>query len=290
MAQAKGMARLLVLGASGKLGRMLARLWHDAPPSGWEITWQFRREPGEGRVVWEPGAPLPLRRADAILALWGVTAGDDAALAENSRLAIEAQDLGRALGAARVFHCSSAAVYAPEAVLLPESRAGGPARPYGAAKLAMEHALADWVLAHPEGPAAVALRLANVVGADSLFAAITGGRGAVTLDRFSDGEGPWRSYVTVPALARVVEALLTAERIPFALNVATPRPVAMEALARAAGCDVAWREAPETAARMVALDTALLQALAPLPDQDAAGMIADWRRTSPEAACGGGRP
>ncbi|UYV36876.1 NAD-dependent epimerase/dehydratase family protein [Rhodobacteraceae bacterium D3-12] len=273
---------VLVLGASGKLGRMLRRAWELSPPEGLTIDWQYRENAPEAGRLWRVGeAPLPaLPRCDAILALWGVTPGAGRDLAENRRLALAAMDLAEALGATRVLHCSSAAVYEPGPVAQAEAAAGGAINAYGAAKLEMETALSDWRAAHPEGAESVALRIANVVGADSLFAAIGRGADPITLDQFADGEGPWRSYISPLALARAFATLLVAERgaLPRTLNIAAPAPVAMEALARAAGCDVAWREAPESAAPMVSLDTRALGRIIALAPETADEMIAAWRQ------------
>ena len=137
-----GFGLSIVLGASGKLGRMLRRFWRRSPPAGLTAHWQYREIPhGEG-VLWRPGDPPPsgMPKIDAILALWGVTPGPGRDLAENSRLAIAAMELGAALGAERVLHCSSAAVYEPGPDPLDETRAGGAINAYGAAKLAMEAA------------------------------------------------------------------------------------------------------------------------------------------------------
>ncbi|MEZ5713856.1 MAG: NAD-dependent epimerase/dehydratase family protein [Paracoccaceae bacterium] len=272
---------ILVLGSSGKLGRMLRALWRDGAGPGGSIHWQYRDNPGPGGVVWRPGEapPAGLPPIRTVLALWGVTPGPGRDLAENRRLALAAMELATALGATRVLHCSSAAVYPPGPAPLSEDAAGGGINPYGAAKLDMEAALGAWAAEHPGGARACALRIANVAGADSLFGAIAGGAGEVTLDRFADGEGPWRSYIPMPALARVLAALLTCPdaALPDAVNVALPRPLAMEALARAAGCRVAWRPAPEGAARMVALDTARLARLVALRDESAEQIVAGWR-------------
>ncbi|MWD27069.1 NAD-dependent epimerase/dehydratase family protein [Aquicoccus sp. SCR17] len=268
-------------GATGRLGGILLRHWRDAPPAGLEIVPVARRAM-PGAVVWTPGTdPAPLGRADAVLALWGVTAGNDAALGANRDLALAAMELARATGADRVLHCSSAAVYPPGPGPLDEEVPPAPARPYGAAKLAMERAVADWAAANPGGPRACCLRIANVAGADSLFTSLEG-EGPVTLDRFADGRGPRRSYVAGADLARACAALLTLppEELPEVVNVCGPRPVGMDALVRAAGRDLRWRDAPEGAIPEVALSDARLAALgaAARESDRAEALVADWRR------------
>jgi nucleoside-diphosphate-sugar epimerase len=198
-----------------------------------------------------PTKALP--RADAVLALWGVTAGDETALAANTTLAEDAQRLGAALGARLVIHASSAAVYGadPRARFSEDAPLDRPVTPYGAAKRAMEARLQALA---PQGPRAVWLRIANVAGADALFGNVARGT-PITLDRFADGSGPLRSYIAPQDLARVVVALARSDDRPEgALNVAAPGAVAMQTLLEAAGIPFEWRDAPETALQRVVLD------------------------------------
>lgn len=153
---------------------------------------------------------------------------------------------------------------------------------YGKSKLAMESEIdldrqkSD--LTH------IALRLANVVGADSLAPVLRGERPA-KIDDFSAGpdhQGPIRSYIGAKGLLQILDALCTlpATAWPKILNVAAPLPVSMDALALAAGQPVLWQPAPQTAVPVVTLDVSLLQTL--LPDiklaETAAELIAEWRR------------
>lgn len=271
---------LLVLGASGKLGHLLRRVWAVDPPVGLEIHWQFRSlpkdtPPGPGNIVWSPGQPWPQNapRPGAILALWGVTHGPQTNaqdLAENTDLARAAMDLAAEIGATRVLHCSTAAVYEPGPAPLTEDAAGGAINPYGAAKLTMEQAIAtrstpvDNIIA----------RIGNVAGADGLFAALRRG-GPITLDRFADGAGPSRSYVSPQALGHAFLALLSTEPGPHPLtvNLASNGTIAMADIVRAAGRDVIWRDAPSGASQTVWLSTTRLNRITPMPDETAADLI-----------------
>lgn len=267
---------LLIPGATGKLGRLMRRAWDIAPVPGWRPVWIGRRPAPGVDVIWHPDTPAPCM-ADAVLALWGVVpgAGD---LAENSRLARAAMALGRASGAGCVLHCSSSAVYGPGAQLT-EGATCAPTNPYGEAKLDMEAAIPG-----EAGPEACVLRLANVVGADSLFAALNSDAPMV-IDRFPNGQGPRRSYATPSGLWRAVAALLQADPLPGVINVATPVPMEMAVLARAAGQAFDWREAPREALAEVALDTGRLQRLigdtSPVTAEE---MIAEWRQLQGRAA------
>lgn len=209
----------------------------------------------------------------AIVALWGVVpgAGD---LDMNASLALSAQRLGAAIGADRVLHCSSAAVYAPGPVPCREGMEN-PQNPYGLAKRMMEQALRAWCTDHPDGPAACALRIGNVAGADSVFASIARG-GPVTMDRFADGHGPRRSYLDHATLGRVVQALLACPRadLPEVVNVANAGVIDMADLVRAADRRLIWRDVDHQG-HTVALDLSRLRRIVDPGPTDPATLLAD---------------
>lgn len=273
-----GPLRCLVTGANGQIGTFLRAAWHADP----EIapTWCARRSPAD--VVWSPGCAIPdLPRCGAVVALWGRTGGDTRTLAQNGELARAAGHLAQACGAGRVLHLSSAAIYGP-GTRMRETQPPAPANAYGAAKLDMEQVIADLP---GDGPRHVILRVANVIGADSLAAALRDRARPVTLDRFADGTGPCRSYIAPGDLARIFAALmrLPDDDLPDILNVAAPAPVAMEDLARAAGRPVLWRDATPGARPCVSLDTARLDRVLPgaVRCTTPAQMIGDWHRLEP---------
>ncbi|QFT93074.1 RmlD substrate binding domain protein [Roseovarius sp. THAF9] len=248
--------RILITGSGERLGRLLyaARERDDAP--GAEIQ---SRNAGRD-VQWQPGATAArLPDCDALVALWGATSGSAEELAVNARLVALSRQVAQGCGARVVFHLSSAAVYGPGARLAETARIA-PRTRYGAAKVEMERRVREGRASARE----CVLRLANVVGADSLAGALTSD-GTVTLDRFDGGRGPVRSYIGATDLLRVLRALAEAEadNLHFALNIAAPAPVAMDDLARAAGKRVAWRTAPAEAVQEVSLDTGLLQSVLP---------------------------
>lgn len=268
----------LVTGANGRVGRFLRAAWQAQ--SQILPVWCARRPPAD--IVWSPGQDVPeLPRCGTVLALWGRTSGDAATLAQNSALVHDALRLARVCGAGRIIHLSSTAVYGP-GTRMPETRDPAPVNAYGAAKLGMERTIEDLP---PTGPRHVILRVANVVGADSLAGALRGPKRPVTLDRFEDGTGPCRSYAAPGDLARVFAALmhLPGDRLPQVMNVAAPHPVAMADLARAAGRQVVWRDAPSGAQPCVSVETERLERTLPgtircfTPTQ----MIADWQGLEP---------
>ncbi len=274
--------RVIVLGATGRLGGLLL---HPACADAWGGVAAIpvaRRADVPGMLHWAPGMPTgSLPKADAVIALWGLTAGDDAALAINAALAAPAQALGRAVGARLVIHASSAAVYGAGADQFTETAPLDQSTiPYGDAKRAMEQALAKIVAdALPCDPSAVWLRIANVAGADALFRRMADG-GPITLDQFADHGGPERSYVAPQDLVRVCLALARASTPPSGpMNVAAPGAVTMQALLEAAGTPFTWRAAPRTARKRVVLDVARMMQHAPLPDtaSDAGYLVAAAR-------------
>lgn len=273
--------RTVILGATGKLGRMICRNWAQ------DRTRKFvkvSRKPIEGHAVWAPGQDSQsLGKVDAVIALWGVTSGDPDALEANRYLAIKAMELGAEVQASRVLHCSSAAVYQPQDYPLSEAARLAPLHPYGQSKLAMEQDVLNWAAENPDGPKPCLMRIANVVGADSLFAAFDR-EDDITLDQFANGHGPMRSYLTVSDLAHCLKRLseCPVEALPLIVNIATPGAMAMSDLAVAAGRKIIWRPAPETAVPHVELATARIAAVpgVTLNPKSAMQMIADWQNWS----------
>jgi len=278
--------RILVLGASGRLGAMLRRFW----PAG-QGLWQARSGPGgaeQGGPDWlrlDPlGDPAALSaaagRVDAILSLAGVTpaaAARGTDMGDNIALGLAAVRAGAAANVP-VLLASSAAIYGAQGGLLSEVPPPAPVSAYGRAKAEMEARAAD--LAAELGVAVTSLRIGNVAGADAILG---GWRAGFALDRFADGRTPRRSYIGPATLARVLGdlALRAARRrdLPGCLNIAAPGAVEMGALLDAAGLAWAPRPAPTGAIPEVALDVAALAGLVPL--DPAAGtaqmLVAEWR-------------
>ncbi|MEO0372327.1 MAG: NAD-dependent epimerase/dehydratase family protein, partial [Pseudomonadota bacterium] len=127
---------MLITGAGGKLGRLLRAARRALPDLHHDYVFQSR---GSGAdVQWSPGDSLaPLPRCTAVIALWGATSGDEAALAQNSLLVAQSRDLAQALRATRLMHLSSAAVYGP-GQNMNEDHATNPQNNYGKSKLEME--------------------------------------------------------------------------------------------------------------------------------------------------------
>lgn len=264
--------KILILGASGKVARRLRAVWTAMPPT-FEPIWWTRKD--VARFTRE-NAAVPLRAA-GVIALWGVSYGNEQELAQNVSLGRLAQQIAARIGADRVLHASSQAVYGRDCDHALETQILKPASPYGRAKIAME----EEVKRH--GPACpIILRLSNVFGADSLaFHMEQDAR--LQLDRFADGHGPSRSYIGAVDLARLLEALVQRPiaQVPKVLNIAAPRSLSMQSILETAKVPFDWRPAPQAALQRATLDTSfLLRSGLPVPQaQTAEALLQDWRDT-----------
>ena len=258
----------LILGATGRIGRAFRTLWLAGQwPGPARPVWHGRQS---GDLVWDMDSPPPrnIPPARGVIMLAGLTRGDPGALDINRRLALAAVALGRQADLGPVLLCSTSSVYGRDPGPHAEDDPAHPINPYGAAKLAMEAAVAG-------APGVTCLRIANVPGADDLL--LTAAQRRVPLDRFPDGTAPRRHYIGPLTLARTMLALLDAGPLPPILNVAHPGMIAMDALLSAAGCPWDWQPAPDTALPSLALDTTRLQALVPLPPADPGALVAEAR-------------
>lgn len=261
----------LVLGGTGRVGRMLAALW---PQDMRKPLWQRRAGAGpmqEGDVIWDiletapPALPHPV---SAVIVLAGVTNGTPEALQQNTRLAKAGSDLAAKLGV-KALVASSQAIYGRQEGSLLETDLPHPATPYGQAKWDMEQAVSNQ-------PHVTCLRIGNVAGCDGLFQAMA--RGPVKIDQFSDGQSPRRMMIGPRDLARTLASLsITNSALPTALNIANPDLVAMSAMADAAGATWGWKPAPDDALPALEMDVSALLAHIALPRATAQNIVAQAR-------------
>lgn len=266
------MNRVLVMGASGRLGTYLRQFW---PGLGVAPLWQYRANTPADGLLWAPlQDPVPdCGPVDTVLCMSGVTQG--AGLEQNTDLALVALEAARALGARRVLLPSSAAVYGATLGPHDEDDICHPATPYGLAKLAMEQA----ALAEADMLQVTCLRIGNVVGADTLWGGLSSGE-VPRLDQFADGRAPRRAYIGPLTLARVLAHLCCySKRLPPVLNVAQPGLIGMDMLLRAAKVAWDWRAAPSTALADLGLRVDRLQALCPVPQAMPEALVSEWRLT-----------
>lgn len=276
--------RLLMLGASGKLGRLIGAAWDETQVS---LTRQTRCAPQARRWLQldplnEPDALADaMAQVDAVINLAGpVPRSGPVDLSLHQRLALSTLKAAQKANLQRVFLVSSAAVYGNPCGPCAEHHPLNPITPYGRAKRQMERSIATYLDTVPNAPHTTILRIGNVVGADQLLAQA---KARVTvLDQFANGKSPRRSYIGPVALARVLADLVCCPKrveLPRVLNLAAMQSVEMAELLRTLGRSWLPQKAPETAIPDVTLDTTQLQKIAPhaRQAQTAADMIGEWR-------------
>jgi len=263
------------------------RYWSLETPKNWAVIGQVKSNAKLNEIRWMPGEEFSLLpKADAVISLWGSGPRSNRPYEENFEQGITALDIARHVGANRVLLASSAAVYTqiPGVRHKEVSNEINPVGAYGRSKIEMERVAEEWLREQSTAPRLISMRIGNVVGADSLFAALENSQ-SVTLDRFTTGVGPRRSYVTPGDLARVMEALLDCppETLPKVVNVAGHQPLAMYDLVKAVGGHVEWRDAPDSAMESAELDTERLENLTGIlhESSDAAKAVAGWKKLRP---------
>jgi len=284
--------RVLLVGASGRVGGMVLHHWRENDALGFSIVRQDRRDVPPCGLQWSPldgvGTLVDhVRRSgpiNAMVVLAGVTSGPGKDLDLNSALALACVAAAQQAQIGRVLLSSSSAVYgAGKGIPLTEAAPTEPVNAYGKAKCAMELAVAPWRdRGRDRGLDLCCLRIGNVAGADALLLNVArlSPQEPVIIDRFADGQGPIRSYIGAGTLAAVLRTLATqAASLPPVLNIGAPAPVSMEALAHAAGQPYRFRHAPSQARQHITLDCAALARLHPFTtdDSDPHAMVAQWR-------------
>lgn len=283
------LARLLLVGSSGRVGSMILRSWQLDPPTGAEIIGQHRNPDRTDGLFWpllETEAKGPPRdRYDAIICLAGVTPGPGADLALNTSLVEATLRSAKLANIPRVLVASSSAVYGSgDGTPFCETSTTTPANSYGAAKLDVEYACATW---RNQGLEICCLRIGNVAGADALLLNVARSEPdqPIVIDRFADGRGPVRSYIGPRTLSDVLLTLATTPlALPSILNVAAPGSVTMEELSRAAGHPFDFKNAPQTAHQTITLDCGRLAELHDFSADAAEPMelVTQWKDTLPK--------
>ena len=296
---------IVVLGASGRVGRLIVAEWAARPVL--HAQYQARQPEEPGWLTWQlsdGAAALADRFAanlGAVIVLSGVTPAPGAEYALNTALALAGLEAARLGGAAQVLLASSAAVYGRGAgeAALDEAAPVAPVSDYGSAKAEMEQACRRWRdRAGAAAPAVTLLRIGNVVGTDQFFRNMPGASPdkPMVLDQFADGSGPVRSYIGPGSLARVVVHLCgiadRGETVPEVVNIGAPGGgvdmarflTAMQARGRAV--PAIRRAAPPDALPALRLDTALLQSLHRFEPAEAepGEMVDQWLQLTGQAA------
>jgi UDP-glucose 4-epimerase len=287
---------VLLVGASGRVGQMIADLWAQRLEPAMHVIVQGRQTGDPTDMVhlnWDPMAgPNALwdwtqqyGGIKTMIVLAGVTPGGSNDVSLNTTIAQACLNAAAYAQISRVLIASSSAVYGVgDGLPFSEDAPCSPVNDYGHAKLEMERACDEWRSNELE---VCCLRIGNVAGADALLLNIARSEpdAAVTIDIFEDGHGPRRSYIGPESLARVLERLaLYPETLPACLNIATPQAVSMDALADALGHPWTERKGADERLQNILLDCRQICALhsfAPsekMPDD----MITQWKNTLPK--------
>lgn len=254
---------LVVIGAGGRIGRLLRHLWAG------DILWLTRAD-------WDVLTPPPALPQGAVwLDLVGVTQGD---FSKNQQLTAAVAQAVRAVGG-RMIHLSSAAVYPGGPQDMVEALPPSPPHAYGLSKQQAETALRNHC------PRATILRLGNVAGIDALLGQCPKGQ-PIMLDPVSMGNGgPVRSYIGPGVLAAALRSLCDTaardEALPAVMNLCQPGAVAMADLLNAAGVHWAFGPPRPGVVPRVVLSTALQSAHLAMPRASASSLVADLRGLGP---------
>jgi nucleoside-diphosphate-sugar epimerase len=278
-----GANRVLVVGATGRIGTLLRPFWQNTKTNN-EYVYQTRTANPDYDITWSPlEGSAPFKRNlsgpppySAILLLAGVVPGSNVDFSLNAALANAVLATACKVAIPRVLLASSSAVYGSyKNQPYSELDSVKPSEPYGKAKLEMEQICDRWRL---EGLDISCLRIGNVAGADALLTNID--NKPILLDCFENGRGPTRSYIGPLSLAQTLDSLLSlSEPLPEIINVAAPHPVEMESLLEAASIDWRYRKVSHNTGQTITLDCARLKALRPFSEQESTAreIIRQWR-------------
>lgn len=191
--------RILLLGGTGRVGRMVLRHRRTAPPARIDIVEQHRDPDRSTGHYWplleDPDDRLAALQFDAIICLSGVTPGPGAELSQNTRLADVVLETAHKAAVQRVKLASSSAVYGSgNGMPFTETDATARVNAYGEAKIAVEEVCAPW---RNIGLEVCCMRIGNVAGVDALLLNVALARNdePLAIDCFANGRGPVRSYI-----------------------------------------------------------------------------------------------
>lgn len=264
----------IIVGASGRVGRLLIPHWRRASHP---IALQYRNSrpdfPARSCFFWNPDHGYrDLERwvsahgpPSCMIVLSGATQASGRDLNQNRIIAetcLEAASLSKI---SRVLIASSSAVYG-NYLTRPyvESDKTAPIGTYGEAKVAMEDACARW--ASP-GFEVCSMRIGNVAGADALLGRPDDNLSEeLIIDRYENGRTPERSYIGPGTLAEVLLQLSDYQEVlPPVLNIASPVPVEMGVLADAAGRQWRSRSREGVCGQSITLNSDRLWSMISLP-------------------------
>lgn len=255
-------AVLAVVGAGGRLGRLVRAQWRQRNPEGIAPVFLTRQD-------WDiaSGAPPEGLRPNIVLDLAGQTrTGFEANPVIAARVATWSACHG-----ALLLHMSSAGVYAGGSQPMREDGPTLPHSVYGRSKLAAEAGVRS------ADAKACILRLGNVIGADALIGGRAPGEEVILDPVPGQAGGPVRSSIgpvtLVDVITRLIGRAVQGESLPTVVNIAQAPPVAMADLLEARRHP--WRFGPprEGVLARMELATGVLEQFVDLPPATARGLL-----------------
>jgi UDP-glucose 4-epimerase len=278
--------KALFVGASGKVGSLIRNSWSNRSHTELDLHFQYRRlseitadsdvyiDPWANGLLDAPSCDL---HYDAMFIFAGATSGLGL-IDANAEISEVWLDFALSIGCEKVVLASSSAVYgAGRQLPFKEADIPSPSNDYGISKLKMENSLDPY---RRLGLNICSLRIGNVLGADSLWRSIKSGSDGrpLKLDRFSDGQGPSRSYIEPLTLLGILENLsrLKGSELPQVLNVANPKATLMEDILNSTGVSWEWVPSSLEGLQNITLDCTLLEGLFDFSrvELDTASMVA----------------
>lgn len=269
-------SQIVVIGASGRVGRLVVESWGTARGNGPHCVAQFRQlehcsaaeRAGQAFIHWDPASGAADLEAwvrgnapfSAMIVLAGATPSRSTDLAANRVIAEQCLRAALEVEVPRVLVASSSAVYGISDSGEPfrESDDCRPVSDYGRAKVEMEACCGTW---RERGLEVTCLRIGNVAGADALLLNVIAGdrQAPLEIDIFPNKEGPIRSYIGPQSLSGVLKVLSNSIKpLPPVVNLAAPNPISMNSLADAAR--VRWKAKPvsDDKNQVITLDCSML--------------------------------
>ena len=265
-------SKTVILGSSGRLGRMIRPFWRN-PHTTWHSRQAIKGYYTLDILEDKTGLVELFKGTQCVLCLAGVTPSSATlSFRQNSMIASACLDAAQIAGVRRVFLTSSAAVYGGRKGLLKETDQLAPLSEYGRSKVEMEK------LAMAHGQTSTTLRIGNVAGADAILG---NWRPKITIDTFPDGSTPRRSYIGPRTLSEVIQKLTRIEKLPPILNLAAPGSIQMNELLDDANLTYTHKQASENTIPHVTLDTTLLEKYVTFNQDDSLSksMVTQWKRT-----------
>jgi UDP-glucose 4-epimerase len=280
--------RLLLMGASSRIGRSVRKCWDSLTEPVCDVVYQYRTQFGVEDLCWDPmhGVDPLLQHIEthgkfsAMVVLSGAIVVNEDTLEHNSLIAEACLSAAHAAQIPKVLLASSSSVYgAWQTDAFSESDSLKPVSLYGLSKVKMERVCESWANL---GLETCCLRIGNVAGADALLSKWQHCDiiNPLLIDRFPNGRGPKRSYIGPTLLADAIISLaLNKKRLPSIINLASSPPVFMETLAEIANLPWTWKEASTNSNQYITLDLRLLGSIFYQPQSNLNDLIADWIST-----------